>query len=556
MIPLAHGTNARSTHRSSLFGAPLLVLLLATLSAATGCRPRSPAPDGGTAEGGLPAPAASTGAAPSPAGAAAGSPSSGAAPSTFRIAPERQQTIGVRFAVAGTRPASVAIRAVGRIAFDETRIAHVHVKVMGWIEDVDADFIGETVHKGERLFTFYSPELVAAQEEYLLALRGRSELGGSSFARVAEGSRALADAARRRLEAWDMTPEEIAAIEAQGSASRTVTIVSPVNGVVTERAAYHHGRTVTPDMDLYTIVDLSRIWVQAQVYEADLPHVRVGQAAEAVLPYDPGRKPLRGRVAFVAPVLDPKTRTGEVRIEFANPDLSLRPDAFVDVILRRDLGERLVIPKDAVMDSGTSQYVFVDRGDGYLEPRAVKAGPEVAAATAGAVAAMVVSDGLSEGERVVTAANFIVDSESRLAGAFAAMGSPARPAAAGGGPDGAGAGPAGAEGAGATQAAGPAVRIAVTTDPSPARVGRNRIRVTVTDPGGRPVDDAQVDVRLFMPAMVNMAQVDRRETLRRVGAGEYACEIEIPMAWTYSTTVTVRRAGATIGTAETGLTAR
>jgi Cu(I)/Ag(I) efflux system membrane fusion protein len=451
-------------------------------------------------------------------------------PPTIRIAPERQQVIGVKYAPAALRPAEVEIRAVGRVAFDETRIAHIHIKVMGWLEDVYVNFIGEPVRKGQPLFSLYSPELVAAQEEYLLALRGQKELGGSSFERVSEGSRALVEAARRRLELWDMTPDQIEAIEKQGKVSRTVTIVSPVSGVVTERAAYHHGRTVTPDMDLYTIVDLSRVWVQAEVYEYELPHVQVGQPAEAILPYDPGRKPLAGKVRFVAPVLDPTTRTAEVRVEFPNPDLSLKPGSFVNVLLRRSLGQRLVIPKVAVMQTGTAQYVFVDKGDGYLEPRPVKAGPEVAAG-------LVITEGLREGERVVAAANFIVDSESRLKGAFDAMGTPTQPAE-------------------AASASTPAIRVDVATRPSPARVGRNQIRVSVADAAGRAIDDAEVGVRLFMPQMIGMAAVDVRTNLRPVGMGEYAGEIEIPIAWTFSTTVIVRRAGQVIGTAETSITAR
>jgi len=447
----------------------------------------------------------------------------------IRISPERQQQIGVKFSVAAIRPATVEIRAVGRVAYDETRIAHVHTKVSGWIEDVFIDFIGEPVRKGQPLFTLYSPELVSAQEEYLLALRGRKELGGSSFERVSEGSRALLDAARRRLELWDMTPEQIGALEKRGSVSRAIEVVSSVDGVVTERAAYHHGRTVTPDLDLYTIVDISRVWVLAQVYEYELPHVRVGQPAEAVLPYDPERKPLQGKVRFVPPSLNPMTRTAEIRLEFPNPDLRLKPETFVNVSLRSDLGPSLVVPEDAVMDTGQSQYVFVDQGDGYLEPRLVKAGPVV---TGGRV----IVDGVKAGERVVTAANFILDSESRLKGALDAMGRPV---------------PAEAASSGA-----PGMRAEVTTEPSPARTGKNKVRVSIADADGRPIADAEVDLRLFMPQMIGMAAVDVRARLRPAGNGLYTGEVEIPIAWTFSTTITARKEGWVIGTAETSITAR
>src|SRR3989441_712145 len=396
----------------------------------------------------VPAPSATAGAGATPGVAAL----ERAAPANqmIRISPERQQQIGVKFSVAAIRPATVEIRAVGRVAYDETRIAHVHTKVSGWIEYVFIDFIGEPVRKGQPLFTLYSPELVSAQEEYLLALRGQKELQGSSFERVSEGSRALLDAARRRLELWDMTPDQIEALEKRGSVSRTIAVVSSVDGVVTERAAYHHGRTVTPDLDLYTIVDVSRVWLLAQVYEYELPHVHVGQPAEAVLPYDPEHKPLQGRVRFVPPFLNPMTRTAEIRLEFPNPDLRLKPETFVNVSLRSDLGPSLVVPEDAVMDTGQSQYVFVDQGDGSLEPRLVKAGPVV---TGGRV----IADGVKTGERVVTAAKFILDSASRLKGALEVMGRPV-PAV-------------------TTTTVTAGMREEVTTEPSPARIGKNKVRV-------------------------------------------------------------------------------
>ncbi len=449
---------------------------------------------------------------------------------TIRIAPERQQQIGVKFAEAALLPATVEIRAVGRVAYDETQIAHVHTKVPGWIEDVFVDFVGATVRKGQPLFTIYSPDLVAAQQEYLLSLRAQKELGTSSFERVSGGSRELVSATRRRLELWDITPAQIEALEKQGEVSRTVTVTSQVNGVVTERAAYHHGRTVTPELDLYTIVDLSRVWVLAQVYEYELPHVRVGQPAEARLPYDADRKPLVGRVTFVSPVLDPKTRTVEVRMEFANPDLALKPEAFLNVTLRRDLGRRLLVPKDAVMDTGAKQYVFVDKGDGYLEPREVRAGAEVSAGR-------VIADGLREKERVVTAANFILDSESRLKGAFDAMGKPSTA-------EGLAAGPA------------PQISVDVKTDPSPARVGHNRVHVKVADGSGQAISGADVSIRFFMPQMMGMAQLDVKGGLREVAPGQYAGAVDLPIAWSFATTVTVVKAGEVVGTAETTVTAR
>lgn len=447
---------------------------------------------------------------------------------SISIPPERQQQIGVKFATATREPARVEIRAVGRVAPDETRITQIHTKVSGWIDEVFVNYVGQPVRKDQPLFTIYSPDLVASQEEYLLALRGHRELKDSPFSHVSEGSSDMLRASRRRLELWDMTPAQIRALEASGTVSRTVTVFSPASGVVTERAAYHHGRTVTPDLALYTIVDLSRVWVLADVYESEMAHVEVGQTVEIETPYEAGRA-LAGRVRFIAPFLDPKSRTVQVRMEFPNPDLGLKPESFVNVRLRRNLGSHVVVPKDAVMEAGRFQYVFVDRGEGYLEPRPVKTGPEVARGR-------IISDGLREGERVATAANFILDSESRLKGAFEAMGR--RPAGTGG------------------VAAGPRLRVDLTTTPSPAKIGKNTVRVKVLDPAGQPLAGAEVEVRIFMPQMGSMAPMEAKATLQQETAGQYAGEIDIPMAWTWETTVTVRKDGQVVGTARASITAR
>jgi Cu(I)/Ag(I) efflux system membrane fusion protein len=471
----------------------------------------------------------------SPFGGQAGAPPtspSAAAPTpvapAVRIVPERQQRIGVTYAEAAVRPARVEVRAVGRVAYDETRIAHIHTKVTGWIEDVFVDFVGAPVRVGQPLFTVYSPDLVVGQEQYLLALK--ANLRGSAIAHVSQGADELLAASRRRLELWDFTPEQVRSLEEAGTVSRTVTLHSPVAGVVTERQAYHHGRTITPEMDLYTIVDLSRVWVQASLYESEAPSVKVGQAAEVTLPYGSRQKALSGRVTFISPLVDPMTRTIQVRTEFPNTELLLRPEAFVNVSLKRDLGPRLVVPKDAVMDTGETQYVFVDKGDGYLEPREIKAGLEVDTGR-------LVEDGLVAGERVATGANFILDSESRLKGAFDDMGKPL-PAAA------------------VTSTSPSRVSAEVTTDPAPAKIGKNHVRAVVKDASGQPIADAEVEVRLFMPQMAGMAQVDVRAPLRPEGGGAYSGDVDIPIAWSFEVTLTVHRGGQVLGTAETTITSR
>src|SRR5438128_8387742 len=200
------------------------------------------------------------------------------------IAPERQQLIGVKLASAEMKSLVKEIRTVGRVAYDETKIAHIHTKVSGFIEDVFADYVGKTVKAGEPLFTIYSPDLVATQQEYLLALKSNALLKDSAFPWVSSGSNNLVEAARQRLLLWDIASEEIQSLEQRGEVKRALTILAHVNGVVTERQAYHHGRYVTPEMGLYTIVDLSTVWVLGQVNESDLSSVRVGQMVHIELP--------------------------------------------------------------------------------------------------------------------------------------------------------------------------------------------------------------------------------------------------------------------------------
>src|SRR5205085_7297480 len=217
---------------------------------------------------------------------------------------------------------------------------------------------------------------------------------------------------------------EIQSLEKEGKVKRAIAVNSPITGVVMERAAYHHGTFVDPTKDLFTNVDLSHVWVLGELYETDLPLVRTGQAAEIELPYSGGGRKIRGRVDFIYPFLDPKSRTVQVRMEFPNPNLSLKPEMFTNITMSASIGRQVLIPQDALMDTGTEQYVFIDKGNGYVQPRKVKVSAEAGERVG-------IQEGLRAGERVVTGANFVVDSESRLKGAFAGMGAPSQaPAAA------------------------------------------------------------------------------------------------------------------------------
>jgi membrane fusion protein, copper/silver efflux system len=446
------------------------------------------------------------------------------------ISPHRQQMIGVQTVLVNVVPLTKEIRAVGKVAFDETKITHIHTKVTGYVEEVFVDFVGKFVKRGDPLFTIYSPDLVATQEEYLLALRSRTILKESSFDWVFKGSNSLLDAAHQRLRLWDIREEEIEKLQREGKPRRTLTIYSPVNGLVTERAAYHHGRFVSPEMDLYTLVDLSTVWILGDIYEYELPYIRTGQAVEIEFPYASETKSLRGKLTYLYPYLDPKTRTAQVRMEFPNPGFQLKPDMFVNVKIKVNLGTSLAVPEDAVLDTGTEQYVFVDKGEGYLEPRPVKVGGE-------AMGYVAIQSGLSAGERVVTAANFILDSESRLKGAFANMGTPAQKPI--------------------SSVSGPTQNLRVEImEPKVAKVGQNSIRLMVRDAAGNPVTDVEVDVTLFMPQMGSMAPMTSKASLKAMKPGEYQGQVDIPMAWTWQTTVLVKKGGQPMGSVQTTLTAR
>jgi Cu(I)/Ag(I) efflux system membrane fusion protein len=329
---------------------------------------------------------------------------------TVTIEPARQQLIGLKTTRVGEGEVGGAWRTAGRVAIDESRIHHVNVKVGGFIEHDHGAFIGNTVQKGAPLFAMYSPELLAAQEEYLLALRTRRELSAAGGG-GADGD-ALVAAARRKLELWDVPASEIARLERTGEAQKLVVFTAPATGVLTKRDVVPGMRIEAGAMP-YEIVDLSRVWVLADVYETELRHARLGLGAILNLKAYPGKQ-FRGRVTFIDPILDAKTRTVKVRLEFPNPTGELKPEMFGEVTLEGEKRRGLVLPTDAVIDSGTMQVVFVAMGEGKFQPREVKLG----AADGRHVEVL---EGLHAGEQVVTGANFLVDSESRLRASLAAM---------------------------------------------------------------------------------------------------------------------------------------
>lgn len=330
--------------------------------------------------------------------------------SLVTIDPSRQQLIGLRTAQVTEGKVGGAWRTSGRVAMDETRVRRVTLKVPAFVERVYVDFTGKPVRRGEPLFSVYSPELLAAQEEYLLALRTRQALSQSG-GMVTDGD-ALVAAARRKLQLWDVPPATLERLANTGEASRTLTLVSPISGVITRKDVVEGARLevgATP----YEVVDLSRVWVLADVYESELRHVKAGMPATLQLKAFPNRV-FAGKVSFLAPVLDPATRTVKVRLEFPNPDGDLRPEMFGEVVLRGTTREGLKIPSDAVVPTGTTQVVFVALGDGRFQPREVRLGESDGKSVE-------VTSGLKAGDEVVTGANFLIDSESRLRASLAAL---------------------------------------------------------------------------------------------------------------------------------------
>jgi membrane fusion protein, copper/silver efflux system len=323
----------------------------------------------------------------------------------IHIPQSQQRALGVRLSSVDEQDMSRTLRTSGVVIADERNISHVHVKTSGWVEEVYANFVGQLVHQGQPLFTFYSPDLLATQQEYLIARRGQQQLGNSKYDEVAKGSQSLLDAARDRLKLWDFTDQQIENLDRTGEVSKTITIYSHSSGFITDRKVFHH-TAVAPDTDLYMIADLSRVWVTADVFEADLPYVKVGQLAVIHFPYAPG-KAITGRVGYSYPELDPLTHTAKIRIDVANPGLVLKPNMLADVELHIGYGRHLAVPAEAVLDSGTMQTVFVARDNATFEPRQVTVGATVDGKT-------ILTSGVKKGETVVESGNFLLDSETRL----------------------------------------------------------------------------------------------------------------------------------------------
>lgn len=442
-----------------------------------------------------------------------------------QLTPQRMQSIGVKLGTVEIKQVSNDIRVTGNVDMDERRLAYVQLHFPGWIRKVFVNATYDYVRKGEPLFTIYSPDLVTTQQEYLLARTNQQQLGQSSIQGVSAGADTLVSAAKERLQQWEVPQSEIAKLEATGKVITDLTINSPVSGYVTERNALPN-MYVQPETKLYTVADLSTVWVYGQVFQTDVGQIKPGDPAIVTVDAYPG-KTFKGRVDFILPQVDMNTRTVRVRLIFPNPSLQLKPGMYVNVALKTPLGRAATIPASAVFHSGTRNLVFINKGEGNLEPHEVELGPRVGED-------YVVRKGLKTGDSIVTSANFLIDSEAQLQAAAGAFIPP---------PPGAGAAAAMNAPAGAPQA-----NAELTTDPSPPARGSNTFRVKLTGANGSPVSGAQVSVTFFMAAMpaMGMAAMKTAVDLSDKGNGIYEGKGELDSGGTWQVSIVARQNGSVI----------
>jgi RND family efflux transporter MFP subunit len=446
-----------------------------------------------------------------------------------RLSPERLQSIGVRTGRAESRMVEDEIHVTGNVAIDETRLSAVQVRYSGYIQKVFADATYQYLRKGQPLFTIYSPDLVATEREYLVAKQSQQRVAQSTIPGVTEGAASLLAAATERLKQWGVPQREIARLESTGEVQQELQVDSPVSGYITERNALPN-LTVHPETRLYSVADLSTVWVLAEVFQNDLGRIKVGDHAS--LTVDSYPRVFEGRVNFIYPQVDMTTRTARARLVFSNPGLKLTPGMFVNVTLKVAMGKQLVIPTTGVLQSGTRQIVFVSRGDGYIEPREVQLGSR-------AGDDFIVLKGVKAGEEIVTSANFLIDSESQLQAALGTFVPP----------------PPGAGAAGAMNA--PQARAELTTEPDPPRKGSNTFRVKLTDASGAAISGAEVSVTFSMPAMpaMGMAAMRMQAPLTEKGNGLYEGPGQLDSGGTWQVTILAKKNGQVVASKQLSVNA-
>ena len=477
-----------------------------------------------------------------------------------------RQLIGVRSAPVTYASLGQEIRALGTVGYDERGLTQVTVKTSGWVREVFVDSIGRPVRKGDPLFTLYSPDLLTTQDEYLLAVKTQGQLATSPLAEVKANAASLVASTRERLRLWDVTDAQIVALERRGTATPVLTVYAPSSGIVLKREALP-GKYVEPGTALYEVADLSTVWISADIYESEVAAVTLNQPASVMFAAYPG-KIFRGNVSYIYPSLNTEARTVRVRVELPNPGLKLKPGMYGNVTLQMDAVHTLVVPKEAVLETGLRQLVFLDRGQGRYEPASVKLGRR-------SQDDVEVLEGLNAGDRVVTSANFLLDAESKLASATSMQGMMGRIGMAdwqmrgahegkmeGMGEGGVSAPPgregeksgmqmSGMEGMQGMKGMGNmpgmemgsknemtvaetrqmnGLTLSLTTVPEKPKAGDVLLRLNVTDQAGKPVTNAQV---VFVYTMPMPGMIDSKATARHTKDGLYEGTVTFGMGGTW-----------------------
>jgi multidrug efflux pump subunit AcrA (membrane-fusion protein) len=446
-----------------------------------------------------------------------------------QLSPQRLQEVGVTTAVVELRSVNDDLSVPGNVDIDEEKLSYVQTRFPGWIQDVFANATYQYVRKGQHLFTVYSPDLVSSEQEYLLARQNQNAFAQDMDGMAAHESGWLLKAAEERLLQFGVPAQTIADLKQSGKVERNIVIDSPASGYITEREALPNAY-VQPETKLYTIADLSTVWVYANVFQNDVGRLRPGDAAQVTVDAYPGRH-FNGRIDQILPEVDPATRTVRVRLVFRNPGVVLKPGMFVNVAISVPLGPQLVIPASAVLQGGTRAIAFIDHGNGSLEPRTIEVGTQLNDS-------VIVLCGLKAGEKVVSSANFLVDSEAQLQAAVGAYAPLAPQPAAGAAPV-------------------HQMQIDLSTQPSPPRKGVNMVRIKLTGADGKPASGLQVTATFFMPAMpaMGMAAEHAAATLSDKGNGLYEGSLQLSAGGTWQVSITVQRGGQTVATKQLSLSA-
>lgn len=448
--------------------------------------------------------------------------------SAVQLSPQRMQEIGVTFATVEMKDVNDELQAPGSVAMNEQRLSYVQTRFPGWIKSVFANATYQYVKKGQKLFTIYSPDLVNTEQEYLLARNNQATISEHMHGMPAKEGNWLLQAAEERLRRFDVPEAEIAQLAKSGTASREISVESPASGYIIERNAIPNAY-VQPETKLYTIADLSTVWIYANVPQADVGRLKPGDRSEVSVDAYPGRK-FGGRIDQILPDVDATTRTVRVRLVMSNPGILLKPGMYVNVNIAAPLGRHLVIPSSSVLQAGTHQIAFIDRGQGSLEPRTIETGTRLDES-------VVVLKGLNVGDRIVSSANFLLDSEAQLQSSMSGYLPPQQNTS--------------------PQQLIEQLQIDFTTNPVPPRKGSNIIHVKLTSADGKPVIGVQTTVSFFMPAMpaMGMAAEHAASTLSDKGNGSYEGAVQLASGGTWQVTVTVQRDSKTIATKHSSVTA-